>query len=546
MKNNKLHKLGVFTKRFSQRRLASLLGILTIAVSTTTCSAILDFTECRTDVDCGTFFIGDQPTFCVENACKVGPCEENAQCEQHSENSICNVGGFCTAMDSACENPVYPGNNELPVNEIVFVGSIASTSADDTNSAVKSAIQLAVSDFNTQTSLEQNKKVAWIHCDPQGDADVAVRVAKFLAAQLPNEIETYKGSITKAIVGPFADNEFVKVVNEVILQPEGNAFIISPTSIIDHDRSADDYNLVWKATPGASRYAAALAKRIEYIVANEDLGISENGYTALVYAENILGNNLHQAFAKPTESNKKGTIPGVSNLQIFSNYDVADPTKAAPLELLVKYDPEMLILFGGDEIKDFLIAYHGRNSENWPKYILTTDRGSSGVLAAVAEIDSPNVTSSFTIIAPDLPSPDRSGEFLERFTAEFPNETVTTPNVQLAYDATVVLLMSMLTIEELTGGLTIAESIDQVVDANSMNKISITQNNFFENAKPLFNQGETIDLQGASSDLNLATETQDNCTNFVAWEVVSGNLVKKATYTVNNCPNVDGEWDDNI
>lgn len=534
------------------------LGMLAIVMGTATCSSILDFTECRVDSDCANFFVDNQPTFCNLDRCEVRSCTMNADCKNFNDDSVslCNVEGNCTVLDSACEEPVYPDDKELPVDEVVFVGSLASTPENTSNtnsSAVKKSIELAISELNEQDVHIDNKKVAWVHCDAQGDKNAAVRAAEFLVGFENNS----QGIFVRALISSAEEDLWAEVVKKVIPR---NVFMMSSTAIVEHEiiLEQDPYNLVWQVVPSASRYAIAFEERIQKIIDDPDSGFQTNA--ALLYANNNLGYSFYQTFTEIPEGGTKRRFPlslGALGKQVIHSYNPdnsthpADAVKSLQESIEDGDDPfslGFLIIFGGDEVKDILIEYQRVLGDKWPDFILIADSSGPAALAALNEIGSAEILSKFIMISPRIPYPEENSQsFLQKFDARFPGESINSPESQLAYDATVTTLMAMLANQDIAAGPQIAKSMERIVDSDSAEQVSITKPNFFALAKAILeDENASIDLQGASSNLNLDLKNQDNCTDFAAFSITGspGSLeysTQPELYTV-SCPNEDGEW----
>ncbi len=476
------------------------------------CSAVLDFTECRSDEDCAIYFVDNRPMYCnqTEFRCKVkNPgCEGRADCANHSENSICGLSNECFELEvgdgAPCDEPVYPSGD----GEVVYIGSIIHSGADYAN-GVEDAIALAIQDFNESASIS-DRKVAWIRCDSGGSLSQAEAAASYLAGK---EVDgDIVGVGVAGIIGPIEDSAFKRVAG-VSVAGGVNAFTISPGAV--GPVGGDNFGVVWRGSAGAERRAAAIKARAQGLGVNKALVLYGNESQG-DYAESVFG-----AF--------DGNIaPAQENLLYNSQLSAADIVSLLPKQDL----PDLYLMIGGDEIADILVEFVTQQAPI-PQRIMVTERGANAVLKAVTMLGSSaqDLIDSLEIVAPNIPSnPVASSDFRTRLTSEFPGSTAG-DFVELAYDSTLMTLLAASS-RSSTSGPNVAAGLQQLVDVNGIEVAIGTSPGVQEAAQRL--AGAAINLTGVSSNLSLNFATRDTCHDFVAYKVSA--VVNPTLSTISTMP----------
>ncbi|MGB1276471.1 MAG: ABC transporter substrate-binding protein [Nannocystaceae bacterium] len=301
-------------------------ALFALACSAGACSAVLDFTECRTDEDCSTFFVDNRPLFCneAENRCKVkNPgCDSTADCANHSENSICGLSNECFELlsgdETPCDEPQYPGGSD----EFVYIGSIVDRGATYA-SGVEHAIELALSDFNESSTID-GKKVAWIRCDSAGSADQAAAAAEYLAGRADEGDGDIVGVGVAGVIGPFDDSDFKRVA-EVSLSGGVNAFTISPAAV-GAITTPDPTGVVWRGNAGAERQGEAILARINDLAPNSIM---------VLYGNEAAGDYAQSMYEAMASSMKLNLPDGIGGAQTHLLYNSA----LAPADLVALLNP---------------------------------------------------------------------------------------------------------------------------------------------------------------------------------------------------------------
>ncbi len=499
-------------------------ALFVLACGSGACSAVLDFTECRSDEDCAAFFVDNRPLFCneAESRCKVKQpgCTTVDDCAMHSDNSICGLSSECFELQvgdgAPCDEPVYPSGEK---SDVIYIGSILNSTASY-NGGVEQAIQMAISDFNANATIA-DKKVAWIRCDSGGDVNQAIAAAEYLAGkEVDNDIV---GVGVAGVIGPVEDAAF-KGVAGVTLASGVNAFTISPGAVGPVPN--DQLGLVYRANAGAERRAVAIRNRVE------DLNLN----TAYVLYGNEAAGDYAQSVLEAFEGNVVGSQ---QNILYNSQLPAADLVALLPKSNV----PELLMIIGGDEIADILTEYVSQGLPI-PTKIIVTERGASAVVQAVTSLgpSAQDLIDSLEVIAPAVPQmPATSEAFRQRLTGEFPG---TQPGafVELAYDSTALTLLAAAS-QSSTSGPNVAAGIQSIVTVDGVEAPLGTATDMRNAAQALLNG--SINLTGVSSTLSVNPAIRDTCHDFVSYKVsgtTNPSLVPQLTMGV-TCPDgAVGDW----
>jgi len=522
----------VFSMRESTNKLKTPVwapaALFALACGAGACSAVLDFTECRTDEDCSTFFVDNRPMYCneTEGRCKVkNPgCDATADCENHSENSICGLSNECFELlvgeETPCEEPEYPGGS----GEYVYIGSIVDGGATYA-SGVEHAIELALADFNASSTID-GKKVAWIRCDSAGNPAQAAAAAEYLAGKSAEADGDIVGVGVAGVIGPFEDVAFKKVA-EVSLASGVNAFTISPAAVGAIATPPDPTGVVWRGNAGAERQGEAILARINQL-APSSIQVLYGNEAAGDYAQ-----SMYEAMVTGMTLNLSDGVGGVQSHLLYNS-------AITPADLVGLLDPkELMLVIGGDEVGDILTEYVNQGLA-LPKNIIVAGRGGNGVLAAVTNLGgaASDLISVTEVIAPDVQA---NTMFRARLMGQFPGEA---PGafVELAYDSTVMTLLASAA-RMSTSGPNVAKGMQSLVSGTGT---PVGQRaDEVQAAAQLLLGGGTIDLMGTSGDLSLDFNRRDVCHSYTSYKVsgtVTPNLVPSHSMAVNCLESSVGTW----
>ncbi len=485
------------------------------------CSAVLDFTECRDDSDCGEFFTEDmKPMRCNNSQCVARTkCTSNSQCTGLGEGYICSLTGACAATTSdQCAAPIYPGDK--PSDDVVFIGSIVDKSGPDKalGLASEKAFIQALNDFESGGgTLRSGKQVALIPCDSGGSAINAEAAGKHLGNILN----------VPAILGPLDDDELGRVGEKVSIVNGVFAYTNSPTAIAE--LGFVDQSLIWLTNTSSVIQGRAFGYHLSYEIIRDTFGTPDPKAT-LLFAQDDYGYSMYFALATEKPEGDINRIPEISS-QVISSYRDLEAGKKA---LDTFGETDILIIFGGAEVAE-LLAHYKASGKPWPTRVYVAQRS----FAAVKALADTSLVPSLRAIGPDIET-----ENLAAVRGRIGDEAAPA-EVGLAYDAAMVTLlgMSVHAGSEPITGVAIREAMKKLNDPDG-DAISFGEapGTFVSAAVAALKDG-TVDITGASGPLDYRDDGTI-CGNMVAHALSpdATELVITDRFTT-NCPDaVTGTW----
>ncbi|MGH1345538.1 MAG: ABC transporter substrate-binding protein [Nannocystales bacterium] len=161
-------------------------------------------------------------------------CTVNTDC---STDERCGPDNTCLALLSAeCQSVQYPDDDDFDRDNVVYIGSIFPSGGafEDLVQPLVNAVQLAVEDFNDNTTLQGDRQIAWVSCDSTAGVDAAVDAATHLADNVG----------VPAIVGPAFSESVLAVATNVTV--DRGVFIVTPTATATSITELNDNDLVWR------------------------------------------------------------------------------------------------------------------------------------------------------------------------------------------------------------------------------------------------------------------------------------------------------------
>jgi ABC-type branched-subunit amino acid transport system substrate-binding protein len=482
-------------------------------------------------------------------------CEMNSECEMDQR---CAVNGTCVDLLSAeCQKYQWPLNGER--DNVVFVGSIMPTGEPFTAliEPLQNAVQLAIEDFNEETTLQGDRQIAWVACD-----DTAGNAASILAAEHLVDIVG-----VPAIVGPIFSESVLEVAEEVTI--EDGVFLITPTASAMSIAALQDMDLVWRTIPGDVYQGNALVDRMVII---DEEGPGGNITDLLILAkDDAYGDELLTAVlpdleaALPDANITSDTYPNPTS---FDSMDELVNAYSAVLAGVSSAGPYSHVIFiGTSEVQFFLYNYFVAFSplEN-PVPLFTITHGAVPEMERfINEIvpDTPQegliplkpvLEDNLQGTSPIVLNPVNFNAFSLRYRIRFDGDEPLT-SAALSYDATLATLFAACTVpadEDITGAA-IAAAMPQLTDpSGELISFSGEDISFIEDARnALTVQGGSVELQGVSGELEWDLETGDVRAGVWGWvlcdDTVDGSMPSAnpaREYMLDDKPAEVGTWVD--
>jgi branched-chain amino acid transport system substrate-binding protein len=493
---------------------------------------------------------------CIEAA--ELPCDANSQCNTLFGDSYVCVGGAgagsCVdTRSSECASIIWPkdaGGAEWDHDKVALLGSIMPLGELFREfESHENAIELAINDVNSTSTLPGERKIAWIACNSGGDPDLAVAAAKHLST----------GIGVPAIVGPAFSESVLKVATEVTVA--AGVFMITPTATSPSITTLDDNGLVWRPIPSDVYQANAL---VDWVVEVQDPPPDKVVFLAKrgAYGEGLLlaaQERLEQAlpaggftpitYADPATLNEEAWLSELGGL-----------IDAAAQEV-----PDTIIIAGTREAGEIVGSYVTDWSEvsveqrpELPVFLVTHEAVS--VLEQTLEAFDADPTTQMLLyeqlqgVAPILLDEENFQIYNGKYKVAFEHEDASTSS-SLSYDAAVLTMLSMATIEAgvKIKGSSVAAGMKRLVNPTG-EPISYGDEpagaSFIADARAILDQGGDVDLKGVSGtlDFNLdAGELRVDLNNWHLSEKTSGVptdavLDVARIYQLDDAPGERGVW----
>lgn len=506
----------------------------------------------------------------------VTACSQNTDC---STDERCGDDNTCiTLLSAECQSIQYPENDDFDRNTVVFVGSVLPTGGAFANlvQPIENATQLALEDFNSQTTLQGDRQIAWVACDSTAGIDAALAAS----AHLTNNVGV------PAIIGPVFSESVLAVAADVTV--DAGVFIISPTATATSISDIEDNNLVWRTIPPDTYQTNGFIDRVADLRAlPEEQRLSR---LLILAKDDAYGTGLLGGMQSEIEAALPGVEVAAATYENPLNFDTQDEllasygaTLAGAFGLLPGTYEERedhytdVFILGTSEAQSLLYAY----ISTWgtfqvpppnPSPPLPRFTFSHGVVpemqrmvSDIGELDGTEpleplrelINNSLEGISPIIFDAENFAAFNIRYRIRFNNQDAITSS-SLSYDAALATFFAMSAIpgdEEITGaGIAAAYPSLMDPDGTAISFSGSTLDFISEARNTLSVEGGSVDLQGVSGELTW-DEAGDIRAGLFGWNNLDTNpdpgpdnvtplLTPLRTYVLNEAPAADGVWID--
>lgn len=509
------------------------------------CSLVLDFPQCVEDLDCTN--VQGVELVCRNSECVLPTppsdiaCNADADCvEAFDESVVCGTGQVCAPLQtSRCELRIQPEG--VSPDEIVYIGSILPRTGTYSSIGVplENAVQLAVEDFNSTTTLPGGKRVGWVACDSQGRiAEARAAAQELVAADI------------QAVVGPGLSNETIEVAN---ITANAGVFLMSPSASARVLGQLVDLGLVWRTAGNDGVQAAGIADRIAAMDPPPQVvvALAKND----VYGQGLI-EDLAPRLSGVLPPDGLGTLL-VSPLDEFDSEQALLSEYGARVATTFELDPDVIVLLGSVEARELMLFYLDAWSGADPRPALPTFLLSSEAVP-VAESIVEGVSEGFrgTLmermegVAHRTRDPDNYGPFEIRYEIRFPTEEAGL-SAGLAYDATMASLLALSALPGGEGsGTEIAAAMARIADPAGV-AVSFGQGlSFLTEVQAVIESGGNVNLRGVSGALDFDLESGDVRRELTGFDLepiagtTSPRLTARRRYELDPAPAVTGTWVD--
>lgn len=507
------------------------------------CSLVLDFPQCVSDIDCtnaeGVELVCRNEECVLPTPPSAVSCTVDAEClAAFDESVICGVGNVCAPLETElCEPRVRP-SGVMP-DQVVYIGSILPRTGTYAamGGPLENAVQLAVEDFNNTSSLPGGKKVGWVACDSRGRSADAAAAAQDLAA-----------AGIQVVVGPGLSEETIAVAE---VTASAGIFLISPTASARVLGQLVDLGLVWRTAGNDSVQAAGIADRIA------ELDPPPQSVVALV-KNDLYGQGLLEELAPRLQdvlpNNGLGTLL-YSPLDAFPDSESLLSEYGARVAATFERNPDVIVVLGSVEARELVLFYLDAWSSADPRPSLPTFLLSSeavpvaeSIVEGVSEGFRATLMSRMEGVTHTTRDAGDYGPFAIRYEIRFPDSEAGL-DAGLAYDAT---MTSLLALSGLPGGEGSGAEIAGMMGRlgnEAGTQVAFGEGlSFIPTVQAVLEAGDDVDLRGVSGELDFDLDTGNLRRELTGFDLepVSGTtqprLVARRRYELDPAPAVTGTW----
>ena len=506
------------------------LAVASLVLSTLTvgCSALLDFDECQTDADCtsvpGVAVVCSAEHYCVEaslpnttmpsntgtsNTSTAGtsnttPCCTWDSCQATNVNSVCVECACVEVENSNCA--IKAGSL---TEDALLIGSILPVRGDASSIGIpiEQAIELAVTEINTNGGLGDGRRAVLIGCDSSGSVDVGKASAQHLVdVGVP------------AIVGPAFSSIFIEVSD--LISSKSNVMLISPSATSPAISTLDDDGLSWRTVASDIFQAGALARRVEdRIVAQEIidpkvLAFGKNdayGTGLLGKVSDALSDTISEDFLVARIYPDPGEV-----MEIDYNTIIQDA-----LDEFGSFSPDFVLLLGTNEIVQIMELLEASiTMDRAPFYILSDGGRVVETLDYVSTNDA--VIQRIEGVVADGKNDSLWTSYNRRFKTSFGSEEAGIYSAN-AYDAAYVIAFGAMTLiaeEAEFSGVGLSNAMIKLITGMP---VEVGPDSVGAARNILLNGGN-IDFNGASGPVQFDTVTGDVASNVILWTITTNSV----------------------
>jgi branched-chain amino acid transport system substrate-binding protein len=473
------------------------------AFGATGCSLIVDFNECSTDADC------------ASGTCADGICAGPAACATRSD---CAEGFYCLSgtcgqlepTDAQCKGMQLGRAFEEDTLIVPIGGLMPLTGINGPRGiATIDGAELAIRQINQARGLQEGR-FGIITCDTEYVAARAVSAADWLT----NEVGV------QAFIGAISSSETLDVAAEVCIEEE--AVLISPASTSPAISGLNDSDLIWRTIPSDALQAPAmvtLARALEPAPTKVAVVVVNSAYgTGFLQEINNAWIELDSALVSSDDYRTLRYAPPVDGEVAAADLATIGESLFSGASAL---SPDVVLLIGAGEGLDLIFDLEENHvvAGSEPQWILSEALQDNALLDSKFQPYWPRIQGT----TPQRVETATYQTFRQNYSAEFSaRDARDFPFSDKAFDAAYVLALAIASLEsplEATGA-DIAGQIRKMTGGSTSFTLNTSE---FNAAATALNQGQIIDVEGASGDLDFDTRG-DVSSPMARWSVTGGSF----------------------
>ncbi len=441
------------------------------------------------------------------------PCEVASQCQEaFGFGHTCGDEGYCELVEKEPRcTTTWPEDLLLRPERYGGVAVLGSLYDHSTDLPEVQATRLAVKEVDDSDGVN-SRAVGLVQCSYEADSELDALSSEEAAVAMADYLTRDLGAY--AIIGPATSGITETVYNNVDAAP----LLISPsatspalTYLDVADRPAGGAGRLWRTAPPDSLQGLVLAALV-----NETLG-GTNQHVALVYQLGPYGEGLAEVFVAEWSGANH-----VADRYTFEND--TQRSSAASLAADPTYDAIVFISSDVPDVTSFLASLAADGDVPSTPIFLADAARDAELLEATAGTGAEALWPNVLGTSPAVPSGPEYDAFAAAYAGMFPGQEASASSYTgYAYDAAWLSLYgaswalangTALTGQEAANGLRHISAVDVevlTVGPGSWNQVQSE-----------LEQGESINVRGASGELEYDPETEETSGPIEVWEILGG------------------------
>lgn len=465
------------------------------------CSLLVDFEECANDADCP---VGT----CSDGVCATDSgqsCSTHVDCQ--ADAALC-IHEECRVVDTdlCTPNPDLGSDRET----LVHAGMLMPLTGrnGEKGAATVTGAEIAIGQINDAQGGIGSASLSLITCDTQSNPGRAVDAANHLVNDLG----------IRVVIGALLSDATIDVAQNVTV--DAGALLISPASTSPIISNLDDNGLVWRTIANDEQQGKALAN----LMVDRDYE-----RVAVLFSSNAYGNGLLEVFN--ATSNDLGQTERLGDRDRFRTlqYDVESGSlvteslvsRATTLFVEDGFMPDAIFVMGSIESQQIIFSldpfFDELEPADQPVWILTDGGRDPGLFDSRFD----GVKDRIQGTSPRELATTVTTQFRVRFEASSDLQLSNAPFADNAYDAMWLGALALAVQDN-------PSSPDPALLADVMTRLSdgdrFAPGDTFSDAVDTLREGDSIDFEGASGDVDFDPETGDVLNAIELWAIAaSGN-----------------------
>ncbi|QSQ19970.1 ABC transporter substrate-binding protein [Pyxidicoccus parkwayensis] len=436
-------------------------------------------------------------------------CETSSDCDTAQ---VCNAG-YCLPQPVGCGDVFGPTSNTNTIALGAALPLTTSEGKDESEEQALNSIKLAMEEVNQREGINGRQFILYI-CDTKSDKDRAREQAEWLVKEKGVPVVFTSGSAQTIAASSATIAAGALLMTHTATSPD----IATLT-----DKASNGVGLVWRTAPSDTLQGRVIGDLLQGTIAvtGDATAFANTNKVTLAYVDDPYGQGLSANVLR------RLTKPVVNSAKYNRNADVAPAVTAINTQ-----QPDVAVLVGFTEDNAKIItqlATQGRTTQKW----FFTDAGKDLGLFTNLGTNKALVEGSYgTAPAQARPDNDEYKQFRSRFQTTYGKDPGQFSFTTHAYDAMYLVALGTAyaagpdaSKPQAITGARIAEGLTHVTPAPGVTAPSYALGfSDFISARDAMRSGNTINVRGASGNLDFNNETGEAPSEYELWKIENGTF----------------------